>query len=79
MQADESVPLAASECGSISGPARESDGLVWCRIVCGIESRFIKAPMALKEKPYNGKRVAVRRGAAGELVELVEAGVGTSQ
>lgn len=33
---------------------------------------FFKAPTVLPEPPYNGRRVAVTTGAAGELIELIE-------
>ena len=33
---------------------------------------LIQPPVVIKESPYNGRRVAVTAGAAGELIELVE-------
>jgi len=33
---------------------------------------FLSAPTAIKDAPYNGRRVAVIKGPSGELMELVE-------
>ena len=37
-----------------------------------VRGEFLAPPQVVDAAPYGGRRVAVLRGAAGELVELVE-------
>lgn len=38
----------------------------------GLQAKLLAPPRKIADAPYNGRRVAVVRGAAGELVELIE-------
>ena len=42
------------------------------RSLDGIKAEFAGGPVAIEDPPYGGRRAAMIRGAAGELIELVE-------
>ncbi len=73
------IELDEYPAGALERPQRKGDlppGMAM--VTFGVESldeaklKFVQAPTVRREKPYGGKRAAVTKGVAGELIELVE-------